>query len=58
MDDMVKVEQLRALTKWINGCNVRCYIILRALENRVVRSWTVLGKRKKTGYGPTDRGRI
>ena len=36
MDDMVIVVCLRTLTKWINGCNMRCYIILRARENRVL----------------------
>ena len=36
MDDMVIVAQLGALTKCMNGCNMRCYIILRARENRVL----------------------
>ena len=44
MDDMVTVVQLRALTKWINGCNMRCYIILRGLENRVLWSFSTLEK--------------
>ena len=36
MDDMVIVAQLRALNKWINGCNMRCYTFLCARENRVL----------------------
>ena len=37
MDDMVIVAQLRALNKWINGCNMRCYTFLCARENRVLQ---------------------
>ncbi len=39
MDDMVIVAWLRALTELINECNMRCYIILRAYENRVIEPW-------------------